>query len=420
MKKKRSCLPAFLKIGCVGFGGGTALIPILEGEMVQKRKAISKEDFDEAVLVAGITPGALPVEISGCIGKKAAGLSGMFLAAMCMALPGVVLTVLMMAGMDHMPEGVIRQIELISVGITAFILSMLTKYIIETFAWANRKKRTVIAALIAVGVFMMKGIWNVSTVWIILIALAGLLVVSFHQERSGTHERKQKVKSVKKPGVLLKEEAAWLAFLLVCSLPAVILVSDSVMFMLRGILSSLLSFGGGDAYLTVAESLFVDSGLITQEAFYGRLVTIVNVLPGSILCKTLSGIGYYLGYHSGGIAPGILTALAGFACSVVGSGAVVSFAQYFLGQFKQVRAFQMLKSWIKVIISGLLGTVMLSLIRQCIRIAETYRYDEKYVLTVLVVLCVANLIMEKKTKVSTWICALSSGILAWGIGNLII
>lgn len=420
MKKKRSCLPAFLKIGCVGFGGGTALIPILEEEMVQKRKVISKEDFDEAVLVAGITPGALPVEISGCIGKKDAGLWGMFLAAVCMALPGVILTVLMMAGMDYMPDGVIRQIELISVGITAFILSMLMKYIVGTFAWAKKKKRIVTAAVIAVGVFFMKVIWNVSTVWIILIALTGLLGISFYRERTGTHRARKKVKSVKKPGILVREEATWFLFLLACSLPAALLVSDSVMFILRGLLSSLLSFGGGDAYLTVAESLFVDSGLITQEAFYGRLVTIVNVLPGSILCKTLSGIGYYIGYHSGGIVPGILTALAGFACSVVGSGSVVSFAQYFLRHLEQVRAFRMLKSWIKVIISGLLGTVMLSLIRQCIRIAETYQYEKAYVLIGLVVLCAVNLIMEKKTKVSTWICALSSGILAWGIGNLIL
>ena len=69
MKKGLGWLLPFLKIGSIGFGGGTALIPVIEQEMVDKRKVVTKEEYDSAVIIASITPGALPVEISGGIGK---------------------------------------------------------------------------------------------------------------------------------------------------------------------------------------------------------------------------------------------------------------------------------------------------------------------------------------------------------------
>lgn len=57
-----------LKIGCIGFGGGSALIPVMEEELVEKKSYISEEDFSGSMMIASITPGALPVEIATGIG----------------------------------------------------------------------------------------------------------------------------------------------------------------------------------------------------------------------------------------------------------------------------------------------------------------------------------------------------------------
>lgn len=43
------------------------------------------------------------------------------------------------------------------------------------------------------------------------------------------------------------------------------LTASSISFLLRGLLSAVMSFGGGDAYLTVADGMFVDSGMVTKE-----------------------------------------------------------------------------------------------------------------------------------------------------------
>ena len=55
-----------------------------------------------------------------------------------------------------------------------------------------------------------------------------------------------------------------------------------------------------DRYLTIADGLFVDTNMVTESQFYGHIVSVVNVLPGSILCKTLCGVGYYLGINISG------------------------------------------------------------------------------------------------------------------------
>ena len=56
------------KIGCVGFGGGTALIPIIEEEVVDKAGIITEEEYNKEVMIASLTPGALPFELAGGLG----------------------------------------------------------------------------------------------------------------------------------------------------------------------------------------------------------------------------------------------------------------------------------------------------------------------------------------------------------------
>lgn len=66
----RGLMQAVLRVGVIGFGGGNALIPVMEKEFVTKKPYVTKEEYDEAVLAASITPGALPVEIACGIGRK--------------------------------------------------------------------------------------------------------------------------------------------------------------------------------------------------------------------------------------------------------------------------------------------------------------------------------------------------------------
>ena len=72
-------LISMFKIGLIGFGGGSALIPVIEEEVVDEQHLISKKDYDEEVAAACVTPGALPVEIAAGVGRKTYGIKGMIL-----------------------------------------------------------------------------------------------------------------------------------------------------------------------------------------------------------------------------------------------------------------------------------------------------------------------------------------------------
>ena len=110
----------------------------------------------------------------------------------------------------------------------------------------------------------------------------------------------------------------WFVFTLILSLPALYFSRKMLSFIGTGFLSSVMSFGGGDAYLSVAQGLFVDSGIISYHDFYGNIVSMATPYRAPFFVEVfLSGCAYMLGYNlNGSVFQGLCTALCGFACSV--------------------------------------------------------------------------------------------------------
>lgn len=78
---------SFFKIGGFTFGGGWAMISLIEKEVVEKRNWISKEDFLDNLAVAQSLPGILAVNISVAVGDKLKGMRG----SICAALGTIIL-----------------------------------------------------------------------------------------------------------------------------------------------------------------------------------------------------------------------------------------------------------------------------------------------------------------------------------------
>ena len=414
MRKFISMTMTMLKIGFIGFGGGSALIPVIEDEVVEKDKIVSEEEFNDDVMIASITPGALPVEVATGIGRQASGLKGMAAAATAMALPGALLTVLLQAVISSAGSVVKSQINYLSIGISAFIILTLLAYSLGTVCQAVNKREGQLYGLIILGVFLLSGeksiyqlfgldikpIFALSTIQVLGAAFfvilftkghvrclrrsipAAIITVCYLLCAGNAHI----IPVSAKPFILAvmavlsilglvqsivespHKEAFWLLFVVILSIPAMFLTAKALKFIGMGCLSSIMSFGGGDAYLSVAQGLFVEGGVINNADFYGNVVAVANALPGSILCKILTGIAYDVGYNlNGSVIEGFLVALSGFACSVAASGAIFELVFCVYEKYESLQIFSVVKHFIRPIISGLLLTVAVSLYTSGIR-----------------------------------------------------
>lgn len=76
-----------LKIGAFTFGGGYAMIALLENEFIQKKKWIEKGDFLDMVAIAESTPGPIAINSATYIGYKLGGVLGSVIATLGMVIP---------------------------------------------------------------------------------------------------------------------------------------------------------------------------------------------------------------------------------------------------------------------------------------------------------------------------------------------
>ena len=77
----------FMKIGIVTFGGGYAMIPIIESEVVDKHHWMTKEEFLDAIATTQVCPGALAINMSSLLGYKLAKIPGAIVCTFGASLP---------------------------------------------------------------------------------------------------------------------------------------------------------------------------------------------------------------------------------------------------------------------------------------------------------------------------------------------
>lgn len=94
MKKRLEMFMAIFKIGAFTFGGGYAMIPLIEEEIVNRNKWLTKEEFMDILVVAQSLPGALAINTSIFIGYRLFGISGGIIALLAVILPSFLIILL--------------------------------------------------------------------------------------------------------------------------------------------------------------------------------------------------------------------------------------------------------------------------------------------------------------------------------------
>ena len=94
MNKIKGYLSLFLtmlKIGLFTFGGGYAMIALLENEFVEKKKWLEKDEFLDVAAIAESTPGPIAINAATYIGYKNAGIIGSIIATLGICIPSFII-----------------------------------------------------------------------------------------------------------------------------------------------------------------------------------------------------------------------------------------------------------------------------------------------------------------------------------------
>lgn len=94
----------FAKIGGVTFGGGIAMLPILERDLVEKKKWTTNEELTDCYAIGQCTPGIIAVNVATFVGYRQRGVTGSIIATLGMVTPSLIIITLIAAFLSNFAE----------------------------------------------------------------------------------------------------------------------------------------------------------------------------------------------------------------------------------------------------------------------------------------------------------------------------
>ncbi len=172
-----SLFSTFFKIGAFTFGGGWAMISIIEREIVDKHHWIERDDFLDLLAIAQSLPGILAVNIATAVGDKIRGSKGSIVASLGTILPSFLIILLIAI---FLTPDMIKNNKIISsifMGIRPCVVALIIAPVITSAKAANLKWKTVwIPFVVALMISLDMGTVSSPILYIALGGIGGFLL----------------------------------------------------------------------------------------------------------------------------------------------------------------------------------------------------------------------------------------------------
>ena len=155
----------FFRIGAFTIGGGYAMIPLIETEVVDKHKWIDREDFLDIIAIAQSCPGVFAINMSVFIGYKLKRLPGALCAALGTALPSFLMILLIAMFFVNFQDNAV--VESIFRGIRPAVVALIAA---PTFNLAKSAKISLVNCWIPIASALAIWLMGVNPIWVILVA----------------------------------------------------------------------------------------------------------------------------------------------------------------------------------------------------------------------------------------------------------
>ena len=162
----------FAKIGAVTFGGGYAMLPILQREIVENKKWGTDEELADYYAIGQCTPGVIAVNVATFIGRKTAGIMGGIVATLGVVFPSLVIITLL-AGVIQAYASVVW-VKHAFAGIRVCVCVLIFNAVVKLFSKAiiDRWTLGIYLVILAGSVYL-----NLSpVVFVVMAGLAGVIL----------------------------------------------------------------------------------------------------------------------------------------------------------------------------------------------------------------------------------------------------
>lgn len=154
---------SFFKIGAFTIGGGYAMLPLIQKEVVENKKWINEEEFLDMVAISQSAPGPIAVNISVFVGNKIKGLRGLIATVLGATLPSFLIIILVASvfiGIEKHPV-----VARIFMGIRPAVVALIAAPVIKMAKTAKMNSRNFYIPLAAV-IFV--GFLGVTPIYVII------------------------------------------------------------------------------------------------------------------------------------------------------------------------------------------------------------------------------------------------------------
>ena len=170
----------FLKIGAFTFGGGYAMIPLIQKEAVENHGWITDDDILEIIAIAESTPGPIAINSATFVGYRTCGVLGSACATLGVVLPSFVIIYILSFVLRQFQE--LKAVQYAFQGIRAGVLALLCKALWTMY---KKNKKNWASYLIMAGAFILTGLLDVSVLPVLVgCAVFGLITAKMMARRA--------------------------------------------------------------------------------------------------------------------------------------------------------------------------------------------------------------------------------------------
>lgn len=161
----------FLKIGAFTFGGGYAMIPLIQKEVADKKKWITEDDILDIIAIAESTPGPIAVNSATFVGFKVAGFWGAFASTFGVVLPSFIIITFIAYLLKNFND--YKGVKYAFFGVRAGVLALIIKGFVSMY---KQVPKNPVSYIVMGASFIFAAIFDVSILLVLIgCALFGLV-----------------------------------------------------------------------------------------------------------------------------------------------------------------------------------------------------------------------------------------------------